>query len=408
MTKPIRILSLITLLGSLVGYIFCVRIMMFHDERGDSCPSEMLFCLQKLATFLLILSILSLLIAYYHWILRSNVADFFKNISLSLVVFLCLLLGSECIFLHHIEPNAIGERWSYKLWDKKFITNRFSFYYKDSKGIERRADLREPIFPLPLQKELVWFIGDSFTFGFGLENTNQTIPSLVGNQLGGKYQSINLGEGGADTYKESETLIAFENLAPKPKAIVWQYFGNDIDSLDEGPDLHEKQNLKNSIILFGQTFFKGKSFLLDYLYWEFFTKNEQDNIQTYKKFLNTLYNVENQQNVASSTLQSSSKYQKHLKPILQSALKYQERKIPFVVVIFPFLWEGGPENSEILYTKRLSSDLIKAKIEVIDLTPLAKKINTSQRIVSLNDPHPSPLMAKIAADTIYKRLNAEF
>ena len=92
----------------------------------------------------------------------------------------------------------------------------------------------------------------------------------------------------------------------------------------------------------------------------------------------------------------------------KGCLKYQERKIPFVVVIFPFLWEGGPENSEILYTKRLSSDLIKAKIEVIDLTPLSKKINTSQRIVSLNDPHPSPLMAKIAADTIYKRLNAEF
>lgn len=395
MHNRLRLPSLITFLSALIGYVVCVRVMMFPDSKGDSCQADTLFLLQKIATILLILAMLALIFSYYHWIIKSSLKDKIKNSLLSLVVVLTSLLALECIFLHHIESNAIGERWSYKLWDKKFIPHRTPFYYKDSNGNEKRTDLREPIFPIPANQGLIWFIGDSFTFGFGIEKTSQTFPDLIEKKLGNNFKSINLGEGGADTYKEFETITAFEKISPQPKAVVWSYFGNDIDANDEGPDLYEKRLAKNALIKLGQLFFKTKSFLLDYIYWEYFMKNEQGNIQTYIQFLNKLY---------SSKDDPESPYQRHIQPIFKAANHFKEKQIPFYVLIFPFLWEGGPENASNLYAKRLSDDLKTAGIEVIDLSPMAQKMKTEDRIVSVNDPHPSATFAKLAADTIFLKL----
>ena len=93
------------------------------------------------------------------------------------------------------------------------MNHRTSFFYTDSKGKKSRANLREPLPAASSKKKSVWFIGDSFTFGFGLEQTTQTFPVLVEQLLNGKISSINLGDGGADTYKEKETLFGFDHTA---------------------------------------------------------------------------------------------------------------------------------------------------------------------------------------------------
>ncbi len=286
--------ALLILIIPLGLYVLTVRQMMFPDARGDSPAPALMMALQMRGTFFLLFAIVALGVAYYTWVLKSLLPETTKNMLLSVTFFLGLLVSAECFFLNYEETNAIGIRWSYMLWDKKYMTHRTSFSYKDSKGEEQRADFRESVSDRnDKQKKPVWFIGDSFTFGFGLEQTTQTFPALVEQLLNGKITSINLGDGGADTYKEKETLFAFDSASHiKPQAIVWQYFGNDIDATDEGPDIHEKEIAESSWVRFGRKYFQAKSFLLDYIYWEYFTGNEQGSFPVYIDFLNNLYRAD--------------------------------------------------------------------------------------------------------------------
>ena len=387
--------------------------MMFPDAKGESPTPSLMMVFQMRATVFLFLQIIALAFVYYTWVLKSLLDEAIKNILLSGTVLLMLLVGAECFFLNYEETNAIGIRWSYKLWDKKYMTHRVSFVYKNSKGEENRADFREPVTGLNDKgKKSIWFIGDSFTFGFGLEQTVQTFPALVTQLLGGMVNSVNLGDGGADTYKEKETLFAFNQITQKePAAIVWQYFGNDIDEADEGPDIYEKEISKSSWVRFGRKYFQAKSFLLDYLYWEYFTRNESGSIHAYTDFLNRLYQADSlvvNGKILKDSLGYVTPYRKHLEPMKEATAFYKSKGVKFLVIIFPYLWEGGPENAAHLYATRLENELKAESTDVINLTPLVKDIPVRKRIANSHDLHPSVLVNQIVADTITKYLTVQY
>lgn len=400
-----KIVALIFLITFFLLYTFTVRQMMFPDVKGGSPASALMMVLQTRASVFLLLEIMALIFVYYSWVIKSLLDETVKNILLTVTVFLIMLVGAECFFLNYEETNAIGERWSYKLWDKKYMTHRTAFFYKDSKGEEQRADFRDSVRNTnDKEKKTVWFIGDSFTFGFGLEQTTQTFPALVEQLLNGKVTSINLGDGGADSYKEKETLFAFSRTSKtEPRAVVWQYFGNDIDRSDEGPDIHEKEIAKSSWVRFGRKYFQAKSFLLDYIYWEYFTRNESGNIHAYADFLNYLYKTDSLV-VNGKTLKDSlgyiTPYRKHLEPIKEASAYYKSKGVKFLVIIFPYLWEGGPENATQLYASRLENELKVENTDVINLAPLVKNIPVKNRIANSHDLHPSPMVSKVLADTI--------
>lgn len=72
-------------------------------------------------------------------------------------------------------------------------------------------------------------IGDSFTFGLG-NKINETFPKLLEDTLGygdGKYEVLNLGIPGANTFEESKMLY-FVHKEFQPDIIIIAFFGNDI------------------------------------------------------------------------------------------------------------------------------------------------------------------------------------
>jgi hypothetical protein len=388
----------------IITYWMVMYLIMSPGEFSRQLNAAYLPELQLLGTGLLLGAMGFTVWTYVLFVIPTPMSETRKGGLLSGVVFLVLLMGAELGFLHFEESNAIGDRWSYKLWANLHLNKRVSFNYHNPVGEPAQADLREPLPNNTGNKKRIWFIGDSFTFGFGLANTKQTFPAVVEQLMAGRVASFNLGDGGASSLKEKETLLAYDQSAKAPaSAVVWQYFGNDIDAQDQGPDLYEQQLAQNKWVQFGQRFFKAKSFLLDFLYWHYFTGNEKGAFATYTDFLKHLYEADNPVATGSSidsTATYVSPYHQHLKPILESAHHFQDKNIPFVVIIFPFLWADGPEQAEALYTKRLAADLTEAGVAVIDLTPLIAPLPLKERVANLHDHHPSARVANITADTI--------
>ncbi len=396
---------------SIIGYGYTIRKMMFPDTNGITLNAEQMLLWQKLGSGLLLCCMLLTILAYYALIIKSSAVELIKSAFLSITVLILCFLFGEYYFLHFAASNAIGDRWSNKLWDRQFMTTRTPFDYTSSKGEASRAYLRESPFDKSAKKKKIWFIGDSFTYGFGIEKTENTFPSIVEQQLHGQYVSINLGDGGAAPFQEKDILLTYDSLCgASPDFVVWQYFGNDIDVLDLGPDRYAITHANSFKMRLGKFFFQAKTFFLDYLYWEYFTDNEQGAIQTYIDFLNTLYRTDSV--LVGSTIQDTAiaekgAFQAHLTPIKEVAALYKKRGVKFVVVVFPFLWKDGPENAEHIYTQRVVSALNSDSIDVMDLTPLIKPIPLEMRIVNNHDPHPSMLIAKMAGDTIANYIQAK-
>lgn len=402
----------------LAAYVYTTHLMMFPDELGQSRAPALMMKLQFIGTIFILLSIAAVCVLGYSITMRSMLSERTKNAVLLISVLAILLLSSECFFLHFARSNGIGARWSYKIWNKKNLAHRTTFNFINSRGDNDRADFREPLPVSKKKKKAIWFIGDSFTFGFGLEKTEQTFPALVEQQLR-VYQNvatsdidnqvvcINLGDGGADTYHEKEVLFAIDKTGLQhPSAVVWQYFGNDIDSVDNYPEIYESEISKNIIQKLGCMFFRERSFLLDYIYWEYFRQNERDSYNAYSDFLSSAYTADSIVVDGKVSRDSTGKYitpfESHLQPLRQSAEYYKRKGIKFLVIIFPYLWKEGPENSEKLYARRLSRELKSEGIDIIDLTPLVKDIPPDKRVVNSHDPHPSVIVDQLVADTITK------
>ncbi len=375
-----------------------------HVHGHTSCSSVMTF--QKLATVILALAVMAACLACYWITARTSLPERVKNIWLSATTLLVIFLGTECFFLHFEQSSAIDERWSYKLWDKKYMTTRSGLDYINSKGQKQNAFLREPLRELKKGQKSIWFIGDSFTYGFGLENTYETFPAQVEKQLGENTVCLNLGNGGADTYQEKDILFAVDRIAAQPPAaVVWQYFGNDIDSADEGPDIYDKGVSNDSWVRIGRTLFEGKSFLLDYLYWQFFRAHNAESFNVYMDFLKKAYLSDSI--VVNGKAEKDSAgyitlYRKHLAPLQEAASYYKNRGIKFLVIIFPYLWRDGPENSEKIYSHRLENDLKAENTDVINLAPLLKDIPADKRMVNSHDAHPTARVDRLVADTIVR------
>jgi hypothetical protein len=388
----------------LISYFAVIYRMML----ASSVPPDTFHIFQLLATILLALSMIAVCFAYYFVIVRSGFSETVKSLFLSGALILLMLLMGECFFLHYQHSEGVGIQWSYKLWDKKYLSHRTYLHYTDSKGEHQSASFREPVSRSKSKKKAIWFIGDSFTFGFGLEQTDQTFPYQIELLLHGHVDCINLGDGGADTYKEKENFFAFEQQEKQlPDAVVWQYFGNDIDINDEGPDLYDQELAKHRSVQLGSVFLRDRSFLLDYLYWNYFVDPSGKWINTYSDFLNHAYQADSMKvdgAVLKDASGNTSPYRHHLIPLKETATYCKNQGVKFVVIIFPFLWKDGPENSELLYAKRIEADMKAEQTDVIDLTPLVKDIPVDKRIVNKHDPHPSILVDKIVADTVAKFL----
>lgn len=328
----------------------------------------------------------------------SNLGTFLFSL---LIIFIIL----EALFMFIPRSHNLYWPLSSKLWFAKYWSPINSLGFRD----------HEPEF----KKQVILFVGDSYTAGYGLKSVEDRFSNMVGSELRKKkerYSVINIGKNGMDSRGEYDLMRQFIHLTRiKPEKIILQYHGNDIEAAayreglykvnlsilgeeipimtrmrqvtDNGFMINALDHRVNIPYKYGFLIFLGSgSYFLNYLYWSF----PQDNIyMPYEKFITQAFN--NKVVLA--------KHEDDLRLFVDFA---QKNSIKLIVLVFPQL-----ENmawSDLLYGHHVVNFFKTHHVDVINVSELVKNIPLSERIINQNDRHASAKVNRIIAQEILKKL----
>lgn len=126
-----------------------------------------------------------------------------------------LLLGMGEIYFRYIHASTDGlrarENWMTRYWQVN------SLGYRDREWTPEDW----------ANKQMVLVVGDSFTAGWGIENTADRFSNLLGTKLGAEWAVINLGLAGSATRSQLKNLQNYP--LQNPDVVILQYFLNDIE-----------------------------------------------------------------------------------------------------------------------------------------------------------------------------------
>ncbi len=126
-----------------------------------------------------------------------------------------LLLGIGEFYFRYVNASIEGfrgrENWMARYWQ----TNTLG--YRD----------REWTLEDWAGKQTVLVVGDSFTAGWGVENTADRFSNVLGTKLGDQWAVINLGLAGSATRSQLKNLQDYP--LQNPDVVILQYFLNDIE-----------------------------------------------------------------------------------------------------------------------------------------------------------------------------------
>lgn len=268
------------------------------------------------------------------------------------------------------RSHSIGYSLAAKVWLKRhWQLNPYG--YRDAPWTADRVKSRR----------VLAVIGDSLTAGHGIEDPAETYCARLGARLGPAYRALNLGVNAADTRSE---LARLKQLPVKPHAIVLQYFGNDIveGARDAGfypprwvPYINVPAVLRPVV---------ARSYLANYLY---FSRPCRD-VDSYWSFVKELH-------------RRPALRARHAEDLRAFAAHARTLRVPLVVVVFPFLHDLGASE---LYVPWVREVFTGEGVPVLDVRPLVEAMPLQERVVNMNDVHPSVTVHRRVADALYRMI----
>lgn len=133
---------------------------------------------------------------------------------------LMLFLLLEIVFMFVPQTQDV-----YKLGLANKVWN---LYYREAENEKRFRD--KPLAGrMDTGKEVIFFLGDSYTHGIGIRHNRERFPDMVYAQMdSSKFEAFNLGRGNTDTHDEYLRLLDF---GLKPDYLILQYYHNDIEKV---------------------------------------------------------------------------------------------------------------------------------------------------------------------------------
>lgn len=316
----------------------------------------------------LLIIIVTSIISYIKYILKNQkLSDSNKATLFSIVLCFNIFYVVELYFCFKTKSHAVGYSYAGKLWSVKYWNpiNANGF--------------RDKTYQHNLNNKTIFFIGDSFTEGHGIENIEDRYSNIVKNKLP-NYNVYNLGVNGLGTKKETEILT----LAPiKPSIVFWQYFFNDIDELLPIYKYNFSFTPYNDISSLVQKVVKG-SFFFNYIYWS----------QPHKDAQNYL-------DVLTEGIKNRALIKEHLQDC-DAIINYcSNNNIKLVFIPFP-LFVADEKNTYNVHTKFMSDYMSSKSVAVINVDSLTKDLKIEDKIVNNSDPHASIIVNKRVADYILK------
>jgi len=177
---------------------------------------------------------------------KTNYSKLHTNLILLMIVIVFSFLVLEfCLRVYIGQKYALNEFQSsdMELYEKSRILNLLesnkNFEHYKSITILNTAGFRGDEFEIAKNRARIIAIGDSFTFGWGINNTDNTWPKLLESKLNDKFgnsiEVLNFGVSGANIL-EIYWILKYRALKYSPDMIIYAYHYSDPEFFQQNLD----------------------------------------------------------------------------------------------------------------------------------------------------------------------------
>jgi hypothetical protein len=350
----------------------------FLQIIGDFAPFLLIFIILVVA-----LTVLGI------WAFKSRLSTTTKQILLSSFFTTFLLYTMFCVgeaYFRYVydQSDALGFLKTNTHWlEKHIVYNNFQLRDNKNYTIAKKSGVTR-----------IGVLGDSFTFGYGLNNVEDRFSNVLEKKLqaaGKKVEVYNLGVSGLDTCGEIDQFKKMQSF--DFDIMILQYYTNDIqpcNGMSTGTKILIAANHNVSPLF---AWIVDRSYLINYLYWKITAAHQT----TFTALRNAdLAQYHNPPVVKLETQSLTS---------ISALMKGTEGNKPVVIIIFPNLSVLGPHYPAKYANQVIHQMVAKANFSyIIDLLPDLINKKPQDAMVNPYDNHPNKYVNQLAADKLYKIL----
>ena len=314
---------------------------------------------------------------------KSSINAFLKNSLLFTYSTISFIAFLEIVFMFISLSHGGGEAYSGKIWNNRYWNPINKLGFRDE--VPKNG------------KNTVFFVGDSFTAGWGVKKIEDRFGEVAAEELkkqGKLINEINLGRYGADTRLEYHIFENFiKKTKIKPNHIVLQYFVNDIDNLI--PNNTKCITRPLNIPTWKKTLIEG-TYLANYIN-NIYPSQNNNYLPKECEYVEKLKFVYNNDSIWKKEENQLAKFQNYCK----------QNNIKMTIVFFPFM-EDLKLAKKLGIEKRVSSFCEKNNIQLLNVTNFIKSLSRKERQVSIMDSHASTKVHKLAGKNLINLLLKNF
>ena len=228
------------------------------------------------------------------------------------------------------------------------------------------------------------FVGDSFTYGWGLERVEDRFPDLVGAALrkdaGGAIEVMNVAKPGWGT---TDHLDAVRHLITTYDIdeVVLCYVANDIEKLIPTTDDYNPIKPPNPTL-----FNPDSSCLLDYLY--------------RRVYLPRAWKTQRYHDWLAEGFADDAIWRQHQQQLFAIITLCRENDVAMRAVLLPFIKTSGEGYVADRLHAVLERFFLTHQVPVLDLLPTIADRNPNELVVNARDPHPNEIANRRFAEAL--------
>lgn len=392
------LLFIIAISGVLISYVFNVNFVEKYIDRdqriGEQVKTRINLFQTQMFYLSLFIGLLGLfLLAFKRRTLKFLYArpEFLTNIILLLIFLVAFFLLGEIImrlFFSEMIYNEYGHGPGSEMIIEKAEYNSLGYRGPEPNMIKDKDTYR------------ILFLGDSFTYGSGIKNLEDTYPYLVQNELSKtnarRIESVVMAKSGYSTLDELKVLKE-TGLKFKPDLIIIGYFLNDAEG--EG----SRKGYENMFYSHYTIPYEIGSIMYRYSFFYYFLESRLKNVITSWGFGKN--NIDYTKHLYSDSNPYFQQHKKDLKELIELSNK---NNIPILIIVIPYLQvdlKNYPYEDIDSYIEGVSKS---NKAYFLDLLPYFQNYNLNDVRVSLMDAHMNKLGHNITSNAILEHLQNNF
>ena len=315
-----------------------------------------------------------------------------KIVALFLLNFLLIFLGFEFYFRYIYDTTDIlNYGLSSQRWNQRYVQLN-SFGFRDDEYVADSLNKDEkPI--------TIFFMGDSFTFGLGIKNTQDRYANLVCDVLKKKLGNVrcyNLAYHGWDLGNYVDTLEEYMTRIGPPDVVIFQYFMNDIEIYNRLRFETNEFSTQDRDAFMGYVHSDPLNPALDFLYWKSYAFNF---FYLRYRLLSSVKGITYEE-VLQNDYADQKKYQLVENQLARITQLNQLSSAQAGFVIFPLMDANRKTYRLMDAHQKLHKSLSDQGFPWFDLTSTYWQYAPKQLIVNTFDAHPNEKANRMAATKV--------